>query len=310
MDENLFSQVSIFAQPWWLDTIAPGKWDAVSLVKNDKLVGWLPFVVNQRTFQGDWLTMPLLTQHLGPWIDSGSGKPVKIASRQKSLTTELIEKLPEFDLFSQNFHYSVSNWSPWYWKGFLQTTRYTYVLKDLSDMDQVWAGFDQKIRTDIRKAEKKVIVEESDDFARFLKLNKLVFQRQGESPKYSDDYVIAIDRACSERGCRKIFIARDDQGRDHAAVYIIWDKNSSYYLMGGGDPELRSSGATSLCMWKAINFASTVTRKFDFEGSMIEPVERFFRGFGATAMPYSSVRKVSRRARIFQMLKYCKGVLK
>ena len=59
--------------------------------------------------------------------------------------------------------------------------------------------------------------------------------------------------------------------------------------MGGGNPTLRNSGATSLCMWEAIKLASTVTKVFDFEGSMIEPIERFFRGFGAMQKPYFAI---------------------
>jgi hypothetical protein len=38
-----------------------------------------------------------------------------------------------------------------------------------------------------------------------------------------------------------------------------------------------------------------VTKKFDFEGSMIEPVEKFFRAFGATQMPYFQVKKTNSR---------------
>jgi len=45
-------------------------------------------------------------------------------------------------------------------------------------------------------------------------------------------------------------------------------------------------------MWHAIQFASTVSTIFDFEGSMIEPVERFFRGFGAVQTPYFSLTHV------------------
>ena len=62
--------------------------------------------------------------------------------------------------------------------------------------------------------------------------------------------------------------------------------------MGGGDPEFRNSGATSLLMWNAIQFASTVSQIFDFEGSMIESVERFFRGFGAVQTPYFSISHI------------------
>jgi hypothetical protein len=63
--------------------------------------------------------------------------------------------------------------------------------------------------------------------------------------------------------------------------------------MGGSDPELRNSGANSLCMWEAIKFASTVTKAFDFEGSMIESVERFFRAFGARQVPYFQISKIN-----------------
>ena len=108
---------------------------------------------------------------------------------------------------------------------------------------------------------------------------------------YSENLVENLDAACCERDCRKIWIAEDDRGRQHAGVYVVWDGNSAYYLMGGGDPELRNSGATSLCMWAAIRHAATVTQCFDFEGSMIEQVERFFRGFGAVQKPYFNIKK-------------------
>lgn len=67
-----------------------------------------------------------------------------------------------------------------------------------------------------------------------------------------------------------------------------------YYLMGG-DPELRNSSVTSLCMWETIRFSATVARSFDFEGLMLEPVERFFRAFGAIQQPFSCVSKTPSR---------------
>jgi hypothetical protein len=50
--------------------------------------------------------------------------------------------------------------------------------------------------------------------------------------------------------------------------------------MAGSDPRFRTSGAMSLLTWEAIKYAGQVTRRFDFEGSMLRPVERFFRAFG------------------------------
>jgi hypothetical protein len=111
------------------------------------------------------------------------------------------------------------------------------------------------------------------------------------------------------QGVRRIFVARDPAGRPHAGVYLVWDEGSAYYLMGGGDPEVRGSGATSLCLWHAIRFASTVTASFDFEGSMIEPVERLFRAFGAEQTPYFAVSRINSwqlRARI-ALREICRG---
>ena len=98
--------------------------------------------------------------------------------------------------------------------------------------------------------------------------------------------------SCSEeRESRKILLGQDSQGRIHAVCYLVWNADCVWYLIGGGDPELRSSGATSLVIWDAIKFAAGERKIFDFEGSMIEPIERFFRGFGALQVPYFTVSR-------------------
>jgi hypothetical protein len=51
-------------------------------------------------------------------------------------------------------------------------------------------------------------------------------------------------------------------------------------------------------MWEAIQFASTVTSAFDFEGSMIKSVERFFRAFGAKPYPYLVISKINSPLRL------------
>ncbi len=91
----------------------------------------------------------------------------------------------------------------------------------------------------------------------------------------------------------------------------IWDVNIAYNILGDGNPDLRNIGANSLCMWEAIKFASTVTHKFDFEGSMIESVERFFRAFGARQMPYFQVSKInSPFIKIYQDVRSWGGMLR
>jgi hypothetical protein len=77
----------------------------------------------------------------------------------------------------------------------------------------------------------------------------------------------------------------------------VWDRHAAYNLLGGADPQLRTSGASSLLMWESIVRARERTDVFDFEGSMLQPVERFFRSFGARQTPYLRVSRADARAK-------------
>lgn len=290
---NEEKSIPLFSQAWWLDaTAGPAQWDVVLVSKGNEFVASMPYVLRKR-YGFTFIGQPELTQSLGPWLRNFGGKSAQQLTQQKDLMQSLIEQLPAFDHFSQSWQPGFTNWLPFYWKGFHQTTRYSYILHNLSDRQALWNEFLINIRTDIKKASNRHQLKVRDDLTidDFLCLNRKTFQRQGMVPPYSEDSVKKLDASCVLHNARKILIAVDNLGRMHAGVYIVWDSNSAYYLMGGGDPELRNSGATSLCMWSAIQFAATVSRRFDFEGSMIESVEKFFRGFGALQTPYFSISK-------------------
>lgn len=304
-DNNSIAEVnSIFQQSWWLDAVAPGVWQEVVITRGNQMVARMPYVM-KRKYGLTVITMPPLTQTLGPWCRSSGAKYAKQLSYQHQLYEEIVERLPRFDYFSQNFSPEITNWLPFYWNGFNQTTRYTYRIENLDDLDAIWSGLRKNIRTDIRKAKRRLIVRDDLGVDKFLPLNRLTFQRQGKQLPYSPDLVRRIDDGCAANGAKKILFAEDASGNLHAALYIVWDHNTAYYLMGGSDPELRNSGASSLLMWEAIKFASGVTKCFDFEGSMLRPVERFFRAFGARQVPYFHMRKMSRRLKVLSAGRDC-----
>ncbi|MCG8610518.1 MAG: GNAT family N-acetyltransferase [Pseudomonadales bacterium] len=291
---------SIFEQPWWLDAIAPDHWQAVEVRMNGDLQARLPFTMKPGPLGMKVIAMPPLTQTLGPWLKPSNAGYSKHLSWQKSVLTQLIKQLPDFDYLALNLAPELTNWLPFHWQGFQQTTRYSYRLENLADLNKVWSGFQTKIRTDIRKAQKTVTIRDDLSLDKFWNVHCMTFQRQGKIPSYGKDLVARLHAACVAHGASKMFFAEDTQGRIHAVVYLIWDAKSAYYLLGGGDPALRNSGATSLALWEAIQFASTVTNAFDFEGSMVEPIERFFRGFGATQTPYFRIeKKASKRYRLY-----------
>lgn len=290
-----YQHYSIFGESWWLDAVAgPDNWDEVRVESGGQLQARLPYYFRKR-YGRIVLGTPPLTQHLGPWFAPSNAKYNKQLAKQKDLVEELIAKLPkQYDVFRQIFHHSVTNFLPWYWQGFEQITRYTYILEDLGSEQSLWDNLETKIRTDIRKAQNRFGLQVRSDLGPevLLSIIKKTYMRQGKHG-LSETLVHSIYNACEKRGAGRAFFAVDDKGQVHAAVYLVWDKRTAYYLIGGGDPELRKSGAQSLLLWEAIKFASTVSERFDFEGSMVESIERFFRAFGAKQVPYHKVTKIN-----------------
>ncbi len=304
------SSPSLFSQDWWLDAVAPGAWNAATVKENGRIIARMPYVI-RRHRRFTLLDMPSLTPHLGPWLASLPGKYATRLSREHQLLNELIDQLPPFDFFSQRFHFSVTNWLPFYWRGFEQTTFYTYTIPDLSDLDEVWDGFRPNIKRAIRRAREQVTVRDDLGLETFWRLNQMTFHRQRMEPPYALDFLRRIDAACAQRNQRRILFAQDAQGQVHATLYLVWDDRAAYYLMGGNDPDRQTSGAPSLLMWEAIRFAATVTRSFDFEGSMIPGVERFFRSFGAQQTPYFRVTRVNSLAfRVRQDLRSWRRIIR
>lgn len=287
------SGIPLFSQAWWLDAVAGEKnWNVCLIEKNKELEAFMPYVISKRN-GFTLLTHPPLTQILGPWLKQPPlpGRESQLRTNEQNLMQDLIRQLPHYDHFQQSWHPTQTNSLPFFWKGFSVSLRYTYQLRNIRSSTIELALFDSNIRSDIRKATNKfgLRMKEHPNIADFIELNKKTFQRQNKVMPYSEKFLFDLDAACERRNARRIFIAEDENGNHHAGVYIVWNPQGAYYLMGGGDPELRRSGAGSLCLYEAIKFTATVADTFDFEGSMHEPIERFFRAFGAVQTTYLTV---------------------
>ncbi|MGZ4268315.1 MAG: GNAT family N-acetyltransferase [Solirubrobacteraceae bacterium] len=287
---------SVFEQPWWLDGVAPGRWSEAVVRRGDDVVARLPYT-SRRRYGLTTIVQPHLTQTLGPWLTPTTCKYAKRLESEKRLLGQLIEGLPRFDFFRMNFSPALTNWLPFYWAGFEATVRYTYRIEDLSDLDRVHSEFQEGVRRGIRKAQTALEVDHDYPLDHLLRLNAETFARQGLRPPYSDAFVRRLDAACAARGARRILGAIDADGRAHAALYVVWDERTLYPLINARDPELQAFGSNTLLYWEAIRLASEVSAVFDFEGSMLEPIEHFVRAFGGRQTPYFSVWKAGARAR-------------
>ena len=300
---------SLFQEPWWLDAVAPGGWDEVEVRSDGHLTARLPFVTRRRRGLTE-LTSPPMTKTLGPWLAPAEGKYTNLLARQMEALQELIGKLPKFDVFRQAFAPELMNWLPFHWHGFRASGGVTYRLEDLSSVDEIWRGLRENIRREVRKAERQLTIVDDLGVDRFLETAALTFGRQSMASPIDSRLMHRIDEAAGRRNQRRILFAVDDHHRVHAAVYLVWDERVFYYLAGGADADLRTSGASSLAMWTAIRHAAEVSACFDFEGSMSEPIERYFRAFGARQVPYLVVSRHNRRAAALSAMRQLVGALR
>lgn len=292
--------IPLFSQAWWLDVVASDAWDVVLATKKDQVIGALPYI-ERKKWGFHLLTQPKLTQSLGPWVRPTQKSYPKWLAYEKDVLGELADQLPKYDYFAQNWHCDRQNWLPFYWRGFEQTTRYTYRLAIKVDMNELWKGLQENTRREIRKAKGRIGIRVREgSLDEFMALNRMVFERQNKPMPYTSEFVARLNAAASARDACDCLVAEDAEGKLHAGAYIVRSGNTSYYLMGGGDPELRNSGATSLILWEAICSQPDSIEVFDFEGSMIEPIERFFRSFGAVQTPYFHVSRSN--SKLFKLL--------
>ena len=292
--------LTLFEEPWWLDAVAPGGWRSTSVTVDGRCVARWPIVVRRRL--GCTLVMqPPLTPSLGPWMERDAAAPAKRRHVEREHLEALIAGLPRCDHVRLALDPRYFDWLPFHWHGFRQQTAYTYRLTDLTDRDLLFRGFTDKTRNVIRKAERTVTVDTTPDTARLWEQLRLAFDRQGLQVPFTRSLLERIDRAADGRDARRMYFGVDTAGRTHAAVYTVGDARGTYYLLAGGDPALRSSGASMLCLWRAIQDASAAgSALFDFEGSMLRPIEGYVRGFGGTLTPYHLVSWSSRRFQVLE----------
>jgi hypothetical protein len=304
---NVHPEIGIYNQPWWLDAVCgDNNWDVVfSYDKNEKIQGSMTYYIKEQ-YGIKYITRPPLTQHNGIWLNIPEG--CKYQSRlayEHKIMSDLIDKIEElgFACYMQAQSPDITNWLPFYWRGYSQSTAYTYRIEETreGDYEKIFSGYGKVVRKNINKTKPLAIIEESDDMELFRTMQSKTFKRQGLEQMYSLELLNRLNDACLAHEASTMLVAKDEEGNIHCVSYFIYDKNWVYQLMSGSDPAFRKSEFKTLCIDHAIQFACNTRRGFDFEGSMLPGVEEYFRKFNAVQTPYFHLKKIYTKNPIVKM---------
>lgn len=287
--------ICVYDQPWWLDAVCGAdSWDVLLYEKNGSILGALPYYVKEKLGLR-YITQPPFTQHNGPWIKYPPQQvESKRISHEREVLDGLMEQVEQLGVchYQQHFSPNLTNWLPLFWRGYEQTTCYTYRLPDIHDPEALLAAFQHNKRKNIKKALKmdyQIGFDLPED--EFYAHHKASLAKQGQTISYSFELFQKMYQAAYENNGGRTIWLRDGDGTLLCALFNLWDKQWGYDLISAIDPTTRSTGAPDLLVYRMIEFLSDKVPGYDFEGSMIEGVEESFRHFGATQTPYFSIHK-------------------
>ena len=292
----------LFIQYDWFNALYDDNWDVAVEVKGGNVVGVLPYLITKKkSFKV--ITPQFLSPYQGVWIKYPEGQ--KYSSKvgfEKEVMNGLIDQLPKVDAFKQNFLPGFTNWIPFNWRGYEQSTRYTYIISNISDAEKVFNDFKENIRREIRKAEKSLTVEIFDDVELMFQMKQKIYEANNDEYPIPLSRLKAVYNYCKANNCGEIIVAKDSEGNIHSLMLYVWDNESAYYLHGVTDVNYKTSGSMSLLLWEAIKKSASKTKAFNFEGSMVESIERYFRGFGGEQTPYFQISKTD--SKVLKLLNY------
>lgn len=298
-------EMPVFLKPWWLSAVYGENWDALFYEEKDRTLAAMPYFVH-RKYGFRSIIPPKLTPTCGLWIAYPENqKPTNRYALEIKAMEHFAQQIDALHpaLFQTTLHHSLSSWLGFLWNGFSQTTRYTYRFTHLQDLNFTFSQIDTAIRTRIRKIEKEGFVVRTDlSREEIYRVNALTYTRQGMKCPFSFEEFERIDLAAEKRGVARHYAILDSKERVHSVDYVIVDGDVWQALFSGSDPELRSSNAASLLLWHVLQDASHAgATEYNFNGSVMRPIETFIRHFGAEQTPYLVIEK--RYSKVYNLLR-------
>ena len=286
--------ICIFSSPWWLDAVCGvDNWDVIIIEKNGHIQATFPYYINKGKLGMKSISMPMLTQKMGPYIvyEKNLTSVPKRISYEHDIYERIISAMPKFSSFNINFSQEYKNWLPFYWRGFSQTTRYSYQIHNIKNHENVLKNFTKSKKYEVPKARKVLTLKydlPADDFYDYF---MAVVKGRKDTVSYSRELFKNIYEAVYKNNAGRCFYCEDSLGNIHAINLTVWDNKTAYYLIAMRKKEFNTSGGTEFLVYETIKYVSQFVDTFDFEGSMMKGVEASYRNYGGVQTEYYNISK-------------------
>jgi hypothetical protein len=286
--------IPVFSQSWWLDAVCPNQWDVILIERNNEIIASFPYYKTKTKEIFSHIGMPPLTHKLGPFIiydENNKTSENKKLGYEQDIYNEIINKLPKCDSLSINFDWKYKNWLPFYWRGFKQATKYTYIINNMSNHDFLIDNYTTNKKQPLQKVKDKFTIQfdlSKDIFYSYL-LNDI--EERSDLIGFTKELFYSLYDAMNKHNCGRTLYCTDSDNNVHAVNMVVWDKECAYYLLSTKNKKFNTSDGLDFLVYETIKYVSQSLDNLDFEESMIKGFEEFYRHFGLHKNEYNNIFK-------------------
>ncbi len=286
-------KIGVFGSKKWLQVYGD-ELELVGIYRDAQQLSGGFFFTNARRKGIGMIKLPPYTPHCGFFYESSATNRASQSNNIQEVMTEVVTYLSQkkANLLILAFPSNVQALQRFIWNSYKVIPAYTYRLDLIKELEQLRENFDPKHRNAISKALKDgIVVKDTSDNEKSLSFFRHALQESGANVYEKELRNILLQFSDATNS---FTLQAEKNGTPCGIVHCIYDAVSCYYLLGGVDKRSGLQGVNHLLVSESIARAKSLGCKvFDFEGSMLQGVEKFFRGFGPDLFPYFTVNKGS-----------------
>lgn len=271
--ENSFNK-TVYALSWFLDIVSPD-WEA--LVADD-YQSVMPLPAGKK-YGISYILQPLFTQQLGVFTQ---GK------LSENLIQQFLENIPsKYRLVSINLN-KYNKISP---ARFRVTKGINHELELISPYAKLHHQYSTNIKRNLKKAEQAALVLYTNIQPNLLidLIRDNVGQKLGSIKNGDYNTMRQIIAYAIAKGMGSIYGTMTKENTLCAAAFFLEYNRKAILLFNGSSDEGKKNNAMTLIIDHYIRSHSEKNLILDFEGSNIESLARFYKGFGANMSEYPKI---------------------
>lgn len=290
--EKAEPHIGVFASKEWL-SIYGESLVMIGIYKDENQIIGGFYYLKTKKFGFDFIKLPPYTPHCGLFFIGESTNQSSKNNFTKEVVLEVCNHFNELKstLTILAFPSNVIDMQPFIWDKYKVIPNYTYRLSLEKTLEEIKSNFESKTRNAINKAVKEGVEISLNSLTRQQVFASLVTNLDSAGANIYYAPLKNILFGFSDESNSFCYVARKNN-EVLGLVFCIYDKNVCYYLLAAVGKNIGVQGVNNLLVLHCVEKAQQLGCKvFDFEGSMLKGVEKFFRSFGPEMFPYYTANK-------------------